>query len=149
MDSDNNERIVDLYCGIGLITLFVSHYAKETIGVEIAKSSVEDANHNKEINNITSNVKFMLGDAGQCLKEIGSADVMIVDPPRAGMDDTTRNLLLEYAPKKIIYSSCKASTMARDIGILSEKYELKELCLVDMFPQTHHVELLSLLELKK
>ncbi len=64
------------------------------------------------------------------------------------LDDTTRELLLEYMPKKIIYSSCKASTMARDIGILSEKYELKELCLVDMFPQTHHVELLSLLELK-
>lgn len=148
LDSKNNEKIIDLYCGIGLITLFVSHYAKETIGVEIAKSSVEDANHNKEINNITTNVEFMLGDAGECLKTIGEADVMIVDPPRAGMDETTRNLLLEYQPKKIIYSSCKASTMARDIGILLDKYELKELCLVDMFPQTHHVELLSLLELK-
>ncbi len=149
LDENNSEKIVDLYCGIGLITLFVSYYAKETIGVEIAKSSVEDANYNKEINNITSNVSFMLGDAGECLKNIGSSDVMIIDPPRAGMDDTTRNLLLEYQPKKIIYSSCKASTMARDIGILLDKYELKELCLVDMFPQTHHVELLSLLELKQ
>ena len=145
LDEEKSEKIVDLYCGIGLITLFVSFYAKETIGVEIAKSSVLDANHNKEINEIDSNVSFMLGDAGECLKQIGSADVIIVDPPRAGMDDITRDLLLEYAPKKIIYSSCKASTMARDIGILSEKYELKELYLVDMFPQTHHVELLSLL----
>lgn len=148
LNEDKNERIVDLYCGIGLITLFVSYYAQETIGVEIAKSSVQDANHNKEINNIDSNVKFMLGDAGECLKEIGYADVIIVDPPRAGMDEFTRNLLLERNPKKIIYSSCKASTMARDIAVLSEQYELKELYLVDMFPQTHHVELLSLLERK-
>ena len=91
----------------------------------------------------------MLGDAGECLKQIGPADVIIVDPPRAGMDEATRELLLDYAPKKIIYSSCKVSTMARDIGILSEKYELKELYLVDMFPQTHHVELLSLLVRKE
>lgn len=145
LDQEKSEKIIDLYCGIGLITLFVSFYAKETIGVEIAKSSILDANHNKEINNISSNVSFMLGDAGECLKQIGQADVIIVDPPRAGMDDVTRDLLLEYLPKKIIYSSCKASTMARDIGILSEKYILKELYLVDMFPQTHHVELLSLL----
>ncbi|MGL4562293.1 MAG: class I SAM-dependent RNA methyltransferase [Brevinema sp.] len=145
LNEEKNERIVDLYCGIGLITLFVSYYAQETIGVEIAKSSVEDANYNKTLNNIDSNIKFMLGDAGECLKEIGYADVIIVDPPRAGMDDATRNLLLERNPKKIIYSSCKASTMARDIHMLSEKYELKELYLVDMFPQTHHVELLSLL----
>lgn len=149
LDQEKSEKIVDLYCGIGLITLFVSAHAKETIGVEIAKSSVLDANHNKEINNITSNVEFMLGDAGECLKKIGPADVIIVDPPRAGMDDATRELLLEYAPKKIIYSSCKVSTMARDIGILSEKYKLKELYLVDMFPQTHHVELLSLLVRKE
>ncbi|MGL4393691.1 MAG: class I SAM-dependent RNA methyltransferase [Brevinema sp.] len=145
LNEEKNERIVDLYCGIGLITLFVSYYAQETIGVEIAKSSVEDANYNKIMNNIDSNVSFMLGDAGECLSQIGYADVIIVDPPRAGMDEYTRNLLLERNPKKIIYSSCKASTMARDIAILSEKYELKELYLVDMFPQTHHVELLSLL----
>ncbi|MGL5955841.1 MAG: class I SAM-dependent RNA methyltransferase, partial [Brevinema sp.] len=148
LNKERNEKIIDLYCGIGLITLFVSFYAQETIGVEIAKSSVEDAKHNQEINDLSSSVKFMLGDAGECLKQIGRADVIIVDPPRAGMDEATRTLLLEHLPKKIIYSSCKASTMARDIGILLEKYELKELCLVDMFPQTHHVELLSLLELK-
>ncbi|MGL4366701.1 MAG: class I SAM-dependent RNA methyltransferase [Brevinemataceae bacterium] len=145
LDKEKNERIVDLYCGIGLITLFVSHYAHETIGVEIAKASVQDALYNMQINDISSNVRFMLGDAGECLRQIGYADVIIVDPPRAGMDEFTRNLLLERAPKKIIYSSCKASTMARDIALLSQEYELKELYLVDMFPQTHHVELLSLL----
>lgn len=145
LDHSHNERIVDLYCGIGLITLFVSYYARETIGVEIAKSSVLDANYNLEINNIKSNVKFILGDAGETLSAIGFADVIIVDPPRAGMDEQTRNLLLHYLPKKIIYSSCKASTMARDIDILSSHYELHELWLVDMFPQTYHVELLALL----
>ncbi|MGL4389005.1 MAG: class I SAM-dependent RNA methyltransferase, partial [Brevinema sp.] len=122
LNEEKNERIVDLYCGIGLITLFVSYYAQETIGVEIAKSSVEDANYNKTINKIDSNIKFMLGDAGECLNNIGYADVIIVDPPRAGMDEFTRNLLLERNPKKIIYSSCKASTIARDISLLSEKY---------------------------
>lgn len=145
LDQSHNERIVDLYCGIGLITLFVSYHARETIGVEIAKSSVLDANYNLEINNIKSNVKFILGDAGEILSAIGFADVIIVDPPRAGMDEQTRKLLLHYLPKKIIYSSCKASTMARDIEILSSHYELQELWLVDMFPQTYHVELLALL----
>lgn len=145
LDQEKNEKIVDLYCGIGLITLFVSFYAQETIGVEIAKSSVRDARHNQKMNGITSNISFMLGDAGECLGEIGTADVIIVNPPRAGMDENTRNLLLEHSPKKIIYSSCKASTMVRDIQLLSSQYELKELYLVDMFPQTHHVELLSLL----
>lgn len=145
LDNEKSERIVDLYCGIGLITLFVSFFAKETIGVEIAKSSVQDAEFNLKNNGITSNVRFMLGDAGACLRDIGSSDVLIVDPPRAGMDEATRDLILEFAPNKLIYSSCKASTMARDIAALSEAYTLKELYLVDMFPQTHHVELLSLL----
>ncbi|MGL5254350.1 MAG: class I SAM-dependent RNA methyltransferase [Brevinema sp.] len=146
LDETKKERIVDLYCGIGLITLFVSHFAHHTYGVEISKSSVEDALHNLQLNGMDDkNISFMLGDAGVCLKEIGSADVIIVDPPRAGMDDNCRNLILDFAPEKVIYSSCKAATMARDIAILSEKYTLKQLYLVDMFPQTHHVELLALL----
>jgi len=149
LNKEKSERIVDLYCGIGLITLFVSYYAKETIGVEISKASIIDAEYNKKINSIDSNISFMIGDAGACLREIGGyADVIIVDPPRAGMDEATRNLLLECAPKKIIYSSCKASTMARDIAELLSQYELKELYLVDMFPQTQHVELLALLTIK-
>ncbi|HOV15437.1 MAG TPA: methyltransferase domain-containing protein, partial [Spirochaetota bacterium] len=145
LSSDKNERIFDLYCGIGLITLFVSFYAKETIGVEISKSSINDANHNIKINNIDTNVKFIESPVEDIIDTLGFADVMIIDPPRKGMDEKTINVLLNMLPNKIIYSSCKVQTMARDIEILSSKYTLQEIVLVDMFPQTHHVEMLSLL----
>ena len=145
LDSDGHEKIYDLFCGIGLITLFVSHFAKETVGVELAKSSVKDARHNMEINGITNGLKFILGDVFQVLPELGPADVIIVDPPRRGLDRAVEDLLLQMSPQKIIYSSCKASTLARDINLLSDAYELRESWLVDMFPQTHHVEMLNLL----
>ena len=149
LDESHNERIFDLYCGIGLITLFVAPFAKETIGVEIAKSSVKDADHNLEINRGAglkdANIRFILGDVMQALPGLGNADVMIIDPPRRGADRPVLDLMMVMEPKKIIYSSCKPSTMARDLQILSDKYDIKEIYLVDMFPQTHHVEMLSLL----
>jgi 23S rRNA (uracil1939-C5)-methyltransferase len=148
LDESHKERIFDLYCGIGLITLFVSFFAKETIGVEIQKSSVADAKYNVEINKIDSNIKFVLAAVEETLSELGKADVMIIDPPRRGMDREALDTLMKLAPNKIIYSSCKPSTMARDIEILSEMYKLEKMVLVDMFPQTHHCEMLSLL-LKK
>ncbi len=148
LDKDGHEKIYDLFSGIGLITLFVSHFAGETIGVELAKSSVQDARHNLQINKISSNVRFELGDVFEVLPRLGPADVIIVDPPRRGLDREVVQLLLDMAPRKIIYSSCKVSTLARDIQLLSEKYSLKECYLVDMFPQTHHVEMLTLLERK-
>jgi 23S rRNA (uracil1939-C5)-methyltransferase len=149
LDEEHKERIFDLYCGIGLITLFVSFFAKETIGVEIQKSSVADAKLNVEINKIDSNIKFVLAPVEETLAELGKADVMIIDPPRRGMDKEALDTLMKLAPKKIIYSSCKPATMARDISILSEKYELTNMVLVDMFPQTHHCEMLSLLKIKE
>lgn len=149
LDKDGHERIFDLYSGIGLITLFVSYFARETVGVEIAKSSVQDAIHNKEINKIDTNIQFIQAPVEDKLPELGYADVMIIDPPRKGMEPSCIDVLLKMTPKKIIYSSCKPSTMARDINLLSSKYELKELHLVDMFPQTHHVEMLALLVRKE
>ena len=145
LDEDAGEKITDLYCGIGLITLFVSHYAKETIGIEIASSSVRDALHNVAHNGIRSNVRFVEGAVEDMLEEAGAADVMIIDPPRKGVDRKGIDVLLKFEPKKIIYSSCKPATMARDINLLSEKYELRKIYLVDMFPRTHHVEMLALL----
>ena len=145
LEKDKSERVFDLYCGIGLITLFVSHFAKETIGVEIAKSSVRDANHNIQINNIASNVRFIESPVENVVDTLGTADVVIIDPPRKGLDDKTRQVILDIAPKKIIYSSCKVQTMARDIQTLSDAYEIRELVLADMFPQTHHAEMLALL----
>lgn len=148
LDQDGHEKIYDLFSGIGLITLFVSGFARETIGVELAKSSVADARHNLEINQIRHNVRFELGDVFEVLPRLGYADVIIVDPPRRGLDREVVQLLLDMAPRKIIYSSCKVSTLARDLQLLSEKFRLRECYLVDMFPQTHHVEMLTLLELK-
>ena len=148
LDADGHERIFDLYCGIGLITLFVSYFARETLGVEIAKSSVADANHNVSVNGIKSNVQFIQASVEEKLPELGYADVMIIDPPRRGVDQAGIDVLLKMTPEKIIYSSCKPATMARDISLLSEKYELSQLWLCDMFPQTHHGELLALLKKK-
>ncbi len=148
IDPDGHELIYDLYSGIGLITLFVSFFAKKTIGIEIAKSSVKDALHNVELNNINSNISFINAPVEEKLKELEKADIFIIDPPRKGMDNDCIIALRELLPKKIIYSSCKPATMARDISLLSDLYKIDQIYLVDMFPQTHHVEMLALLKLK-
>jgi 23S rRNA (uracil1939-C5)-methyltransferase len=145
LDETHSERIFDLYCGIGLITLFVSHFARETIGVEISRPSIKDAHHNLKINDIKTNTQFVLGDVFEALPKLGDADVFIIDPPRKGMDRAVVDFVLSCAPKKIIYSSCKPASLARDINLLSSTYELKETVLVDMFPQTHHIEMVNLL----
>lgn len=145
LDSEKSERIFDLYCGIGLITLFVSYFAKETIGVELAKSSVIDGNFNITHNNIETNVKIIEAAVEDKLPQLGFADVMIVDPPRKGLDENTKKTILAMKPKKIIYSSCKASTMARDIKELSSEYNVSQFVLVDMFSHTHHTETLACL----
>ena len=142
---DRHERIFDLYCGIGLITLFVGEFARETIGVEVQKASVEDAWHNLRINNIQSKIEFIQASVDDTLEKLGYADVMIIDPPRKGMDPHVIEVLRQMQPEKIIYSSCKPATMARDIRALSDLYTIQELWMVDMFPQTHHVEMLALL----
>ncbi|MGC8765303.1 MAG: class I SAM-dependent RNA methyltransferase [Brevinematia bacterium] len=145
LDSDGHEKIYDLYCGIGLITVFVSFFAKKTVGIEIAKSSVKDALHNLEKNNISTDITFINAPVEEKLKELDAADVFIIDPPRKGMDNKCISILKELKPEKIIYSSCKPSTMARDIGLLKDLYKIEKLSVVDMFPQTHHVETLALL----
>lgn len=149
LDSNGSEVVYDLYCGIGLITIFVSLFAKKTIGIEIAKSSVNDAIHNVEINNIQTNISFIQAAVEEKIGKLKPADVYIIDPPRKGMTDDCISVLRKYRPKKIIYSSCKATTMARDISKLIDLYDLKRLALVDMFPQTHHVETLALLVAKE
>jgi len=145
LEPEGKEVVYDLYCGIGLITLFVSYYAKKTVGIEIAKSSVKDAVHNMKINNINTDVSFILGAVEEKLKYLPAADVYIIDPPRKGMAKECIEFIKEFQPKKIIYSSCKPSTMARDIYLLKDFYHLERISLVDMFPQTHHMETLALL----
>ncbi|RRB06946.1 23S rRNA (uracil(1939)-C(5))-methyltransferase RlmD [Larkinella rosea] len=138
------ERVYDLYTGTGTIGLFVARQAREVIGIEYIEAAVEDARVNAAINGI-QNATFLAGDMGTLLtptlfRKYGKPDVVITDPPRAGMDEAvTRNLLLA-APQRIVYVSCNTATQARDLAILDSLYEVKDVQPVDMFPHTHHVE---------
>ena len=147
-----NETVYDLYCGIGTIGIFASKNVKKLYGIETVPEAIEDAKFNAKLNNI-ENAEFFVGDVENVLpkfiKETDELpDVVFVDPPRKGCDKTALETLLEIEPKKIVYVSCNPATLARDVKILEEKYELKKVSLVDMFPFTHHVECVSVLELK-
>ncbi len=138
------EIVYDLYTGTGTIALFVAKCAKKVIGIEYVEEAIKDAWVNAEINNI-QNAEFFAGDVKDILTphfiiEKGKPDVLITDPPRAGMHESVIKTILHIAPKRIIYVSCNYSTQARDINILSSKYKLEEIQPVDMFPHTHHVE---------
>jgi 23S rRNA (uracil1939-C5)-methyltransferase len=148
-DLSGKETVVDLYSGTGAIAIYLSRKAKTVIGMEIAESAVIDAMNNCRINGI-SNCRFILGDIKDGLGELTSApDVMIIDPPRAGMHKDVVRRVLELAPEKIVYVSCNPSTMARDLGMLKACYEVLEVQPMDMFPHTHHIESVARLELRK
>lgn len=147
-----NETVYDLYCGTGSIGLFVSDKAKKIIGVEVVEDAIEDARKNASLNNIEHAV-FYAGDVIKICNDDffakhGKPDVVITDPPRAGMHEKLVNKLLEMESPKIVYVSCNTATQARDIALLAEKYEVQKLRAVDMFPHTHHIECVALLTLK-
>ncbi len=147
-----NEIIYDLYCGTGSIGIFLSKAAKKIIGVDAVEEAIEDANANAIINNI-DHALFFTGDVIKvCTDEFfllhGRPDVIITDPPRAGMHETLINKLLHIAAPKIVYVSCNVATQARDINLLAEKYNVVKIQPVDMFPHTHHIECVCLLTLK-
>jgi 23S rRNA (uracil1939-C5)-methyltransferase len=144
-----DEIVYDLYCGTGTITNFVASSVKKVVGVEIVPDAIEDAKHNSELNGIT-NTAFFAGDLAKLLDEEfvsreGLPDIIITDPPRAGMHTKVIDQLLKAQPEKIVYVSCNPATQARDIDLMREKYELVKIQPVDMFPQTHHVENVCLL----
>ena len=145
------EIVYDLYTGTGTIANFVAGKSKKVIGVEFVPEAIEDAVFNSEVNNIT-NTLFFAGDMKNILteklfEEHGKPDVIITDPPRAGMHIDVVETILNAAPRKIVYVSCNPATQARDIGLLKEKYKVTAVQPVDMFPHTHHVENVALLEL--
>lgn len=145
------EVVYDLYTGTGTIANFVARNAKKVIGIEYVTEAIEDAKRNSEINKI-ENTSFYAGDMGKVLtpdfiKENGKADVIITDPPRAGMHETVVNQLLAMEAKRIVYISCNPATQARDIDLLKTKYKVTKVQPLDMFPQTHHVENIVLLDL--
>lgn len=146
------ETVYDLYTGTGTIAQFVSSRASKVIGIEYVREAVEDAAANCRDNGI-SNCEFFAGDmkdilTGEFLKEHGRPDVIILDPPRAGIHPDVAKTILEAAPERIVYVSCNPASQARDIALLSERYSIGRVRPVDMFPQTHHVENVVLLNRK-
>ncbi len=145
------ETVLDAYCGVGTIGLYIAKMAKEVIGIEYNKESVEQANLNATLNKI-KNAKFLQGDTAELLPKLISQgqnfDVAIVDPPRTGLGETLCKTLLNAKIKRIIYVSCNPSTFAKDLAILDEAYTVKQIQPIDMFPQTSLVECVVLLELK-
>lgn len=145
-----NEIVYDLYTGTGTIAQFVSKNAKKVIGVESVPEAIEDAKANAKRNNIT-NCEFFVGDMKVVFNEAfiaqhGKPDVIITDPPRDGMHKDVVEQLLKIEPQKIVYVSCNSATQARDLTLMDEKYKVTRVRPVDMFPQTHHVENVVLLE---
>ena len=156
-DLNGTETVWDLYCGIGTISLFLAHRAKQVYGVEIVPQAIEDARRNAKINAI-ENVEFYVGKAEEILPEYykdyerehpgqqAHADVIVVDPPRKGCDSTLLETIVKMAPDKVVYVSCDSATLARDLKMLCENgYELKRVRAVDQFPNTVHVETVVLL----
>lgn len=139
-----DELVYDLYTGTGTIANFIASKAKKVIGLEYVAPAIEDAKVNSKLNNIT-NTDFFAGDIKDLLDDKfldthGRPDVIITDPPRAGMHEDVCRMLLKAAPEKIVYVSCNVATQARDLKILCEKYEITAVQPVDMFPHTMHVE---------
>jgi 23S rRNA (uracil1939-C5)-methyltransferase len=152
-----NETVWDVYCGIGTISLFLAQKAKQVYGVEIVPQAIEDAKHNAKLNGF-ENAEFYVGEAEKVLPEYytayakahpgenARADVIVVDPPRKGCEESVLETMVNMQPARIVYVSCDSATLARDVKYLRENgYELKKAKAVDMFPHTGHVETVVLL----
>ena len=145
-----NELVYDLYTGTGTIANFVAHQAKQVIGIEYVPEAIEDAVVNSQLNNI-KNTLFYAGDMKDILnaafiEKHGKPDVIITDPPRAGMHEDVIKAILFAEPQRVVYVSCNPATQARDLSLLDTAYKVSAVQPVDMFPHTHHVENVVLLE---
>lgn len=149
-DIKKSDIVIDAYCGTGTIGIIASKYACHVYGVELNKDAVRDAKKNAKLNNI-ENIDFVNADAGRYMVNIADeglkADVVIMDPPRAGSDVKFLKSLVKLSPKKVVYISCNPETLARDLMFLSKnRYKIRKIQPVDMFPHTEHVECAALLE---
>lgn len=144
-----NFNALDLYCGVGTITQIISKKCKHVIGIEVVSDAVNNARKNAKLNNI-KNIEFICGKVEDNIDKIklSNIDLVVLDPPRSGSDKKTLKILKEIFPKQIIYISCNPITLARDLKELDDIYELKSIELFDMFPNTTHVETISILKLK-
>ena len=143
-----NENLLDLYCGTGTIGIYLSRYCNKVFGIEINEEAIKDALENKKINNLT-NIDFQAGDVKDVLtKNSFKPDIIVVDPPRAGLDKSVIDEIIALNSNRLIYVSCDVVTLARDLNILKERYNIIECTPVDMFPNTYHVENVVLLDRK-
>lgn len=145
--------VFDLYCGIGTISLFMSSYAKRVYGIEIVKEAVDMAKENAKLNQV-DNVEFIAGDVEEAFDDLLHnrkiiPDIVMVDPPRKGLDDKTVENILAMRPKRLVYISCNPATLVRDLAKMEELYTIKRIEPVDMFPFTSHVECVAVLQLKE
>ena len=144
------ETVIDAYCGTGTITLFLAQKAREVYGIEIVKPAILDAQKNARDNNVR-NAEFIVGDATEVMprlyKQGVRADVVVVDPPRAGCTETVLKTFANMQPDRIVYVSCNPASLARDLAVLEQLgYKAKKVQPVDMFPMTSHVETVALIE---
>ena len=147
-----DDIVFDLYCGIGTITIFMSKYAKRVYGIEIVEEAIKMAKENAKINNV-KNTEFIAGDVEVILHDLINKsnvipDIVMIDPPRKGLDNKSIENILNIKPKKLVYISCNPATLVRDLALFEECYEIKKIKPVDMFPFTHHVESVAVLKLK-
>lgn len=152
-DIQPGERVYDLYCGVGTLTLFMSDKASSVVGIELHPDSIENAIKNASDNNVT-NCDFVTGDMKDTFSEYiisqyGKPDLIITDPPRAGMHPDVIQQLIELKTPKIVYVSCNSTTMARDLEVLNDFYSIDKVQPIDMFPQTYHIETAARLTLRK
>lgn len=146
------DTVFDLYCGIGTISLFMAKSAKEVYGVEIVEQAIQMAKENAKFNKI-ENTHFIAGDTEKVLTDLLKnknikPDIIIVDPPRKGLDNTTIGNIIDIKPRKLIYISCNPASLVRDLAKMEDIYDIKSIQPFDMFPFSHHVECVTVLELK-
>lgn len=146
LNPTSDETIIDAYCGVGTISLLIASKAKKVYGIEVIDEAIKNAKKNASLNKI-KNAEFVCGLSEQVITEFNDTkiDAIVVDPPRKGLDKTMVDAILEKEVNRIVYVSCDVATLARDISLLSEKYEVKKVAAVDMFPWTTHVETVVLL----
>lgn len=145
---EEDDSVLDLYCGVGTLSICASNKAKSVLGIEIVENAIKNALINKKMNK-SDNAEFILGDVPKTLTKINkSFDAIIVDPPRKGLDKFTREYIFNSDANKVIYVSCNPITLVRDLSLLQERYDIKSVSLLDMFSFTYHYETVVLLKLK-
>lgn len=152
-DLRGHETVYDLYCGTGSIGIFLSKKAKRIVGVEMIDAAVKDARENAALNNLSNVAEFYAGDVidicnGEFFLQHGKPDVIVTDPPRAGMHGDLAKKIVDIAAPIVVYVSCNPATQARDLNLLTDKYQVTKIQPVDMFPHTHHIENVVQLKLK-